>query len=251
MIIGITGKSGAGKDEVAKVLVQDFLFVRVGLADPIKRILKDVFDFSDEQLWGSLKNEPDKRYVSSVTNASHMLSSEGFKQYPDGEVPQYLTPRHAMQQLGTEFGRHCYSNVWVDHMVRTATKLLAGPYGYDPKTGLLPGAYTKAAGVVVPDVRFKNEADAIRRAGGVVWRVLRDDNTHALQGSCMLHASEQQQDAIEVELTLANNDSLEELRGRVWAAARKLLLADGEAHQERSLAARPQHRNWRAHKSKC
>lgn len=64
------------------------------------------------------------------------------------------TPRYLMQTLGTEWGRKRVSNdIWVNIWKRDAA--LAGPL------------------VVVDDVRFPNEADAIRSLGGVIWRVYR------------------------------------------------------------------------------
>src|SRR6202044_3217734 len=114
MIIGISGYAGTGKDTVADFLVRDFNFVRVALADPIKRIAKELFDFSDETLWGSSekRNELDKRYVQWTAFVPHMLSEEILKEFPDGKVPQYLTARRVCQFLGTEVGRELYPNVW-------------------------------------------------------------------------------------------------------------------------------------------
>ena len=44
MIIGITGKAGAGKDTVADYLISHEGFKKIALADPIKRLVKDVFE---------------------------------------------------------------------------------------------------------------------------------------------------------------------------------------------------------------
>lgn len=65
MIIGIAGRAGSGKDTVADLLVRDHRFVKIAFADPLKRICKKVFDFTDEQFWGpsSARNGPDKRYL--------------------------------------------------------------------------------------------------------------------------------------------------------------------------------------------
>ena len=207
MIIGITGKAGAGKDTAADVLVERFNFVKVALADPLKRICKDVFDFSDEQLWGpsEKRNEPDQRYLHTTIYAPHMLQPEELQDNPKGVLPQYLTPRYALQQLGTEWGRDCYDNIWVDYAMRIAKKLMTGEASYSVKGGL---DYTfsehtgRPVGVVIPDVRFKNEADAIRRAGGKIWRIIRPGA--GLGGDAGKHASETEQDGIEADLTIRN-----------------------------------------------
>lgn len=84
--------------------------------------------------------------------------------------PRYgVTPRHMMQTLGTEWGRRCISNdVWVTAAIEGAKNLLA-----------------EGESVAITDVRFPNEADAIRAAGGQIWAVLRPG--HAIDTS---HESE-------------------------------------------------------------
>ena len=172
MIIGITGHcedpkgvrrvAGAGKDAAADFLVKSHSFVRVALADPLKRICQDAFEFSDEQLWGpsAARNAPDLRF-------------------PRPSEPSFLTPRYALQQLGTEWGRECYYNVWIEYGLRVARRLEEGGCYYDQKTGLRPwisvdDSLVKAkTDVVFTDIRFFNEYNAIRAAGGKVVRVSR------------------------------------------------------------------------------
>ena len=63
-IVGITGQAGSGKDTVADHLVAEHGYVKVALADPIKRFGREVFGFTDTQLWGPSehRNEVDKRF---------------------------------------------------------------------------------------------------------------------------------------------------------------------------------------------
>jgi hypothetical protein len=89
----------------------------------------------------------------------------------------HLTPRFALQQLGTEWGRRCYDNVWVDYILRVHKELQLGGCYYDEKFGLrgwmtLENAKPKTD-VVAADVRFLNEISAIQKAGGAVIRVIR------------------------------------------------------------------------------
>lgn len=47
MLIGICGKAGAGKDTVGDYLVEEYGFERIALADPIKRLVQDIFVLDD------------------------------------------------------------------------------------------------------------------------------------------------------------------------------------------------------------
>ena len=149
MIIGLCGQAGAGKDTVADFLVKNHSFVKVALADVLKRAAKEFFDFSDEQLWGpsSERNKPDPRYRRKP------LQSRGLFQQSVEEVQDigdqesfgvtdglYLTPRHALQQLGTEFGRACYSDVWVNYALRVAAEVLKNQRSYSARHGVGQGA---------------------------------------------------------------------------------------------------------------
>lgn len=225
MIIGVAGNAGSGKDTVADHLVRHHGFVKVALADPLKRICREVFDFSEEQLWGpsEKRNAPDARYLRARMG-QYGATAPGVTPIPEEDL--YLTPRHALQQLGTEWGRACYENIWVEYAIRVAKQLLKKDYvvneainAYHAKTGLRfshtpygSGSVKLPKGVVIPDVRFRNEVDAIRAAGGKVWRVSRFGA--GLQGAAAKHQSETELDTIPLDLFtqhVSNNSTLEAL----------------------------------------
>lgn len=207
-IIGITGFSydeadirrvaGAGKDTAADWLVERHGFVKIGLADPLKRICKEVYNFTDDQLWGpsQFREAPDMRYPRPGEAAERARIAfaaiqrrvqEALKDGREVEAVNlgkdavtfgaagWLTPRYALQQLGTEWGRDCYGNTWIDYAVRIANALATGIYAYDQVEGvkLLDGRRTPPKGVVYSDIRFFNEHVALSLAGAKVVRVKR------------------------------------------------------------------------------
>jgi hypothetical protein len=221
MIVGLSGSAGAGKDTAADVLVLNHKFVKVALADPLKRICREVFDFSEEQLWGPSKfrNAPDERYLRKVVvqaGASVGKSTE----LPE-TTKEYLTLRYALQQLGTEWGRDCYHDTWIDLAMRTAKKLDKddGYANYNARDGYWEedkGWEPRFKGVVISDVRFKNEIDAIHTAGGKVVRVVR--LTRGLDGAAAQHRSETEQLEIPdsaFDYVLVNNAGLDTLPARI------------------------------------
>ncbi len=215
MIIGITGLHqdsnktrltiGAGKDAAAARLVEKHGFVRIGIADHLKRICRDVFEFTDDQLWGPSeeRNRPDFRYprggkhglnnrqqLDAFKQEFERLEQAGFsdtakyesrardlrRNIQEWEAMAYLTPRYALQQLGTEGGRSCYDLVWIDDALRIARRLLSEEgWAYSEKQGLvhLAGSTARVPGVVFSDVRFQNEFKAIKQAGGKLVRIRR------------------------------------------------------------------------------
>ncbi len=113
------------------------------------------------------------------------------------EVPLKLlcgrTPRHAMQTLGTEWGRECLDeNIWTNLWWE-----VAGPYIRLGKS------------VVVDDVRLLNEEAMVKLHGGQVWRVFRD------KISDDLHSSEASIDRIPQTWSIFNTSTLPDLKDEV------------------------------------
>lgn len=170
------GSAGAGKDEAAKQLVSKHNFVPLAFADPLKRFLADTFDWEEDRLWGPSENraKEDPRYQVPFRFG---LSDAEKKAWPN-----FLTARHSLQTLGNDWGREmCCYNTWVLYAMRVAKKIESGEYHYDRFKGLLRyGDHgcpllvgDPRKNIVITDLRYKNEAEAVREAGGMLVRVKR------------------------------------------------------------------------------
>jgi hypothetical protein len=107
------------------------------------------------------------------------------------------SPRHAMQTLGERWGRECigedfWINLWRDSVDRIVS----------------------AAGrVVCDDLRYPNEAKAIRRLGGDIYKI---EGRGGIAGG---HVSEK--GCGDEDLTVANTGSVDELYGKIEEALRR------------------------------
>lgn len=191
-IIGITGRAGAGKDTLAKMIKKEidrhfWVDSRItSLAEPLKKIAGEVFGFTTAQLYGPSeeRNKPDPRWARD-----------------DGRGP--LTPREALQTLGTEWGRALHPDVWIRKLIDTHARM------GDVVT-------------IVPDVRFDNEARAIQNFGGVVIRVDRPGAASALTGEAATHASEAGVSLDLLNATVANDGDLRKLADAARGIVAKL-----------------------------
>jgi hypothetical protein len=122
----------SGKDLVADYLVRDHGFYKYSMADPIKDIAQIMFGWSRSQLYG-----PDKDNIDPITG---------------------IKPRDFFIWFGTQIAQYdIYSifkdckipsrTIWTQHMTRVIK---------DQKHG----------NIIIPDIRFKHEADALLAAGG-------------------------------------------------------------------------------------
>lgn len=181
-IIALSGYARSGKDETAKVLVEEFGFVQVAFADKLREMLLALNPIV-EQSWHvgmDLEIHPETVYVQDV------ISQYGWGGYKETRYGTEI--RRLLQRLGTEAGRQTlWDSIWIDAAL----------------TGL-----PEDAKVVVSDARFFNEFDAVRERGGYIWRIDREG-----VGPANDHPSETEAVGYDkFSLFIKNNGTLEEFR---------------------------------------
>lgn len=149
-LIGLAGPAGVGKTFVANQFDWDHNFARVSFGEPLKRMSESLL-----------------RYAG--VNAPRNFTRGDYKETPLDQLGGVST-RKVMQTLGTEWGRDQIDpDFWVMLGIRRAEALL-----------------DEGVSVVIDDVRFDNEAAAIRKAGGMIFGV-RGESTREVSGD---HISE-------------------------------------------------------------
>ena len=187
MIIGLAGYARVGKDTVADLLIEETngVIEKVGFADVLK--------LSAARALGVLRS-PDDVGTAAVKNWADHLKTRLTIQIVDdeGNLHHEISGRHFLQRYGTEAHRDIFGDdFWVD-----ALEL------HRPGTDIL----------LITDVRFPNEAAAIREAGGEVWRVVRD--IPAVEG----HVTERSLPGDLIDREIENYGSIDDLRAKVKMA---------------------------------
>ena len=169
-LIGISGKMGSGKDTLSIVI--NYLadkFAPESIADWEQPVSE--FTYVNKKY-----SEKLKYMVCFLLGCSRSdLEDREFKEKELGEEWDGLTPRKLLQLLGTEAGRHIiHPNIWVNALFADYVCDDCGQQECptdEEDTGQM--IHRSFPDWIVTDVRFPNEAEAIKDRGGILIRINR------------------------------------------------------------------------------
>lgn len=192
-MIGLIGRKRSGKDTAAAYLTEHHGYTRVAFADNVRAmalaidpIVGHVLADTRAPRWavGALRRlwEP----AVAPIRLSEIVESIGWERAK--EIPEV---RHLLQRVGTEAVRNIIGDdTWINLSMQQADKLAADG---------IP--------VVFTDVRFENEADAIRERGGILVTLVRDRSELPPDA----HVSERLADSYRADVTVYNTGTLADL----------------------------------------
>ena len=126
MIIGLIGNKGSGKDTVAEALADRLLIDRWPLADPIKRAVQIIFNFSDKQLHDPKEKEKiDKRYGVSPRHVFQKFGTEIFQYDIMNRIPELekFGRNFWVYRLLDEFDKASVNNIIVSDLMLSKKKI--------------------------------------------------------------------------------------------------------------------------------
>jgi hypothetical protein len=171
--VGLSGWARSGKDTVADYLIEKYGFTKASFAQPIREALVRL---NPKISLGGFQQ-------ASLATAVRAFGWEDLK---DASIDV----RPLMQRLGTEVGREMFGeNFWVE------TALDRIPDG---------------SKVVFSDVRYSNEANAVKELGGKIYRISRDG-----VGPANEHASETALNDYDFDDRIDNSGTVEELYAQI------------------------------------
>lgn len=173
-VIGVTGRKGNGKDTLGNYLVSQHGYKRIAFADALKDACRCIFGFSEEQLYGNLKETTDEYWQTS--------------------------PRIVLQFVGSELCRERLVEImpWIkqDIWVKVVEKKILDEWKTNPE-----------ARFVITDVRFPNEINLVESLNGISVRVSRPSVNNISDP----HQSEIQIESLPVTYSISNDGTREQL----------------------------------------
>jgi hypothetical protein len=173
LLIGLTGKKKSGKSTCADYLQIRHEFKTFEFASALKEVVKYVYNLSDEQVHDTvLKETVDPRYNVTPRELLQVVGTDCFRDTVKGKLPNISI-----------------NSIWIH---RTETEILK---------------YKDVQNIVVTDVRFPDEAELIKKHGGIIINISR---TVAEDQNYTNHASETQN--IQSDYTIQNDGNMEDLK---------------------------------------
>lgn len=173
-VIGVTGRKENGKDTLGSYLIEKHGYKRIAFADALKNACNCIFGFTDEQLYGNLKEEIDEYWKTSSRKILQFVGTDLF--------------RDRLHELIPWIGQ----NIWVE----VVKKKILDEWKINPDTKF-----------VVTDVRFINEIQLIKELNGIIIRV----NRPSVNRLPDPHPSEMQIETLPVDHEILNESTLEDL----------------------------------------
>lgn len=158
-------------------------------ADHLKWICVKLFDIPEECVFGTdeQKNQT-QDHLRWELMPGHVTTHHGYGS---------MTAREFMQFFGTDIMRNIHESVWVNSCLRTINK-------------------EQSQVAIIADLRFPNEADKVKAAGGVLMRATRN----SLDDS---HSSETALDDYDFDHYIDNQGSIDSLVTQVKSLHKKVL----------------------------
>jgi hypothetical protein len=187
LVIGISGFKGHGKDTLAKLISKHKYYAQncspkdnfhiTAFAAPVKEMLKDIFNVTHDQLSiQALKEKPFENPIVMDDYLSQMSERTKLSLNPLNKIA--LSIRDLMQMFGTDYVRSVQDNYWIKKWLKEVKN-----HKY----------------VIVSDIRFLNEAEAVKSLNGIIVRIFKDDFI-----SHDNHQSESEQEKIKIDYAVRN-----------------------------------------------
>jgi hypothetical protein len=180
MIVGIKGKIGSGKTLSSNIIREIFPFTEYAMAYPIKKI-GDVLGFTNAELYGTQSQKLEK-------NKHWGISGREFMQIFGTDICRDVLPTKIPQM--DKIWVRCFDIFCSDHCDEN---------------------------IIVSDVRFIDEAQAIKKCGGFIIEIQRPQKSIGQNDDIVReHISETESDQIIPDFIIKNDSDIAELTTKIY-----------------------------------
>lgn len=152
MLITISGRKHSGKSTLSKILI-DKGFKKISFADPLKKIVSELYNWPLEDLYNFIKKEESLQIPVEWNEEKCLHLSQIIKENVIFKKPfLFKNRREALQYIGTEVLRQHDK----DFHIKKFKELICNNINY-----------------VCDDLRFKNELNCVKEIGGISIFVFR------------------------------------------------------------------------------
>lgn len=200
-LIGISGRSGSGKDTFGNLLRAKLGHTAV--IGKFANLLKKISELMLDVRPGSFEKEDFKKIqLPKQLQQTHSLQTrdENTKPMWTDSITSH-DYRWFLQTLGTEVGRHIHPDFWIWAFFNSCNP---------DKT------------IIITDVRFKNEAEEIKKRGGIMIRIENPKQPKQLYLYSTPHPSETDLDDYKFDVVIQNTGSIAELSNKAIALVNSL-----------------------------
>lgn len=196
----LSGRAQSGKSTAARYLTEHLGYSRQPFARPLKEMLM-AFLIS-----------------AGMTTSEAVEATEGELKETPLDALCGRTPRHAMQTLGTEWGRELIAeNIWTNAAINSARMTVRG-----------------GRPVVFDDCRFPNEVEAVVKAFSDAVTIRIERSSLPVKG---FHASETALIAYDFDAIVRNDGTLEDLHAQI----NKIVAKGWRPEPSKMVPTRPRH----------
>lgn len=175
MLIGICGKAGAGKDTIGDYLISKHSYKKIALADPIKRLVEDVFVLDKETVYDRVKRE------------------QPLEQWDGRSV------RELLQFIGTELFRSQIDDaIWVKSLWFRIKRYVEDSFG----------------DYVVTDIRFPNEKNFLKKNAKKNFKLIKVVRK-GYKGQVGIKGHKSESYDLDADYVVQNNGSKEQLYKKI------------------------------------
>ncbi len=135
-VVAFLGQKRVGKDTAAEYLIEHHGYKRLPLAEPVKRAVQDLFQFSDGQLWGDDKDRVDPFWGATPREVLQFVGIDTL----------YGTIGERFPQIGKQF-----------HTMRLKRWMAAN----------------QGQKIVITDLRMQEDARILKEMGALIIRIER------------------------------------------------------------------------------